>query len=137
MENKIFMNYCPCCGRVSMGSKNCSVCNTTLIPTDMEMDVFFDISQEERNKWKNELFETKIKPNPLYNAQKMQARIIAEQNEEMGQNTQNIPKCPICGSTNIHKISGANKVASALTFGVFAVGHVSKTYKCDNCKSKF
>lgn len=48
-----------------------------------------------------------------------------------------LPKCPICHSVKIHKISMANKAASALTFGVFAVGHVSKTYKCDVCGSKF
>ncbi len=49
----------------------------------------------------------------------------------------NIPKCPICSSTKIHKISMTNKAASALTFGIFAAGHVSKTYKCDICGSKF
>lgn len=49
----------------------------------------------------------------------------------------NFPKCPICHSTKIHKISMANKAASALTVGIFAVGHVSKTYKCDVCGSKF
>lgn len=49
----------------------------------------------------------------------------------------NLPKCPICHSTKIHKISMTNKAASALTFGIFAVGHVSKTYKCDVCGSKF
>lgn len=50
---------------------------------------------------------------------------------------ENIPKCPICSSTKIHKISMTNKAASALTFGIFAAGHVSKTYKCDICGSKF
>lgn len=49
----------------------------------------------------------------------------------------NMPKCPICSSTKIHKISATNKVASALTFGIFAAGHVSKTYKCDICGAKF
>ncbi|RKJ46597.1 hypothetical protein D7X98_04395 [bacterium 1XD8-76] len=49
----------------------------------------------------------------------------------------NLPKCPICHSTKIHKISMTNKAAFALAFGVFAVGHVSKTYKCDICGSKF
>lgn len=49
----------------------------------------------------------------------------------------NIPKCPVCNSTKIHKISMTNKAASALAFGVFAAGHVSKTYKCDICGSKF
>ena len=48
-----------------------------------------------------------------------------------------LPKCPICHSTKIHKISVANKATSALEFGVLAAGHVSKTYKCDVCGSKF
>lgn len=49
----------------------------------------------------------------------------------------NLPKCPICSSTKIHKISMTNKAASAFTFGIFATGHVSKTYKCDICGAKF
>lgn len=48
-----------------------------------------------------------------------------------------VPRCPICHSSQIHKISATNKVASALTFGVFAAGHVSKTFKCDTCGAKF
>lgn len=48
-----------------------------------------------------------------------------------------MPKCPICSSTKIHKISMTNKAASAFTFGIFAAGHVSKTYKCDTCGAKF
>lgn len=50
---------------------------------------------------------------------------------------ENIPKCPICSSTKIHKISLTNKAASALAFGVLSAGHVSKTYKYDTCGSKF
>lgn len=50
---------------------------------------------------------------------------------------ENTPRCPICNSTSIHKISMTNKTVSALTFGVLAAGHVSKTWKCDICGSKF
>jgi len=50
---------------------------------------------------------------------------------------ENVPKCPICSSTKIHKISMTNKAVSALTWGVLAAGHVSKTYKCDTCGAKF
>lgn len=50
---------------------------------------------------------------------------------------QNLPKCPVCSSTKIHKISMTNKAASALAFGLLAAGHVSKTYKCEVCGSKF
>ena len=48
-----------------------------------------------------------------------------------------LPKCPICSSTKIHKISITNKAASIVAFGIFSAGHVSKTYKCDICGSKF
>lgn len=49
----------------------------------------------------------------------------------------NMPKCPVCSSTKIHKISMTNKAASVITFGILAAGHVSKTYKCDICGAKF
>lgn len=49
----------------------------------------------------------------------------------------NVPKCPICNSTNIEKISLGNKVGSVALIGVFAVGHITKTYKCKNCNAKF
>lgn len=50
---------------------------------------------------------------------------------------ESIPHCPVCNSTNIKKISMTNKAASAFAFGLFAAGHVSKTYKCNVCGSKF
>lgn len=56
---------------------------------------------------------------------------------QVSSDNNNQPQCPICKSTKIHKISGANKVGSALMFGVFAAGHVSKTFKCDSCGAKF
>ena len=49
----------------------------------------------------------------------------------------NTPHCPTCQSTNIHKISTTNKVGSAVAFGVFSIGHLSKTFKCNNCGMKF
>ena len=49
----------------------------------------------------------------------------------------NTPHCPTCGSTNIEKISGANKVGKALLFGVLAAGSISKTFRCRNCGYKW
>ncbi|MEG1657221.1 MAG: hypothetical protein RR292_07080, partial [Christensenellaceae bacterium] len=46
-------------------------------------------------------------------------------------------KCPTCGSTNVSKISGTNKVGSAALFGIFSLGHISKTFKCNNCGYKW
>ena len=49
----------------------------------------------------------------------------------------NLPRCPTCSSTNIEKISGANKAASVAVFGILSLGHISKTFKCKNCGMKF
>ncbi len=49
----------------------------------------------------------------------------------------NIPTCPVCSSADIRKISLTNKAVSALVLGVLSAGHVSKTYKCQNCGAEF
>ncbi len=43
------------------------------------------------------------------------------------------PKCPMCGSTNIEKISTASRAVSVATVGL-ASGKIGKQYKCKNCK---
>lgn len=45
----------------------------------------------------------------------------------------NLVKCPNCQSINTNKISTASKAGSALMWGVFAMGKISKTYECKNC----
>lgn len=62
---------------------------------------------------------------------------VDSRNRSMVTDWQNIPKCPICSSVKIHKISMTNKAASAIAFGMLAAGHVSKTFKCDTCGAKF
>lgn len=44
----------------------------------------------------------------------------------------NIPKCPICQSTNIRKMSGVEKGASIWAFGLYS-NKINKTFKCQNC----
>lgn len=45
--------------------------------------------------------------------------------------------CPKCGSVDTRIISGTNKAASVLVFGVLAANNVVKTYKCNKCGTKF
>lgn len=47
------------------------------------------------------------------------------------------PKCPICGSTNLTKISVVTTAAKIYAFGIYGAGDVGKTYRCNNCGSKF
>lgn len=49
----------------------------------------------------------------------------------------NQPKCPICQSTNLSKISTAKKVGKIAMFGIFGMGDNGKTWQCNNCGSKF
>lgn len=53
------------------------------------------------------------------------------------QNDSNIPKCPTCGSTNLSKLSTTGKAAKVGLFGIFGAGDLGKTYRCNNCGSKF
>lgn len=44
----------------------------------------------------------------------------------------NIPKCPTCQSTNIHKIGTGERVMSVATLGFFSK-KINKSFKCRNC----
>ena len=50
--------------------------------------------------------------------------------------TDNTPKCPTCGSTNIKKISGAKRWLTTGVFGL-ASSNVGKTMECNSCGYKF
>ena len=47
------------------------------------------------------------------------------------------PKCPTCGSINIGKISLKSKIGMGALVGVFAIGHIAKTFKCNSCGAKW
>ena len=62
--------------------------------------------------------------------------VIKLEKERMGQ-IGNTPKCPICQSTNLSKISNLKKAGKIGLFGIFGAGDIGKTWKCNNCGSKF
>ena len=45
---------------------------------------------------------------------------------------QNVPKCPTCGSTNVEKISTAQKAFGFALVGLFS-SNLGKTMHCKNC----
>jgi uncharacterized Zn finger protein len=49
---------------------------------------------------------------------------------------QNIPKCPTCGSTNVEKISTAQKAFGFALVGLFS-SNLGKTMHCKNCGYKW
>lgn len=136
---------CPKCGLLRFVEFNdvshmvCDYCSTkrTDIGETVEMRKIDD--EGDRELFVQRIHRKYLFNNPEFDETAYEARLKKREDFMRGMTERNAnrPKCPICQSTNIHKISGVNKVGSALMFGVFAAGHVSKTYKCDNCGSKF
>lgn len=48
-----------------------------------------------------------------------------------------IPACPYCRSTSLTKISKTGSFLKVYAFGIFGAGDIGKTWKCNNCGSKF
>ena len=70
-------------------------------------------------------------------------QMIKKENEALRRNhsqskqqTQNVPKCPTCGSTNIEKISSSKRWLTTGLFGL-ASSNVGKTMHCKNCGYKW
>ena len=94
------------------------------------------------NKTKEEILDeyaaihkTKEMREKEYEQRLEQARIY--QVNAQAQENANKPKCPICNSTNLSKLSNVGKVAKVGLFGIFGAGDLGKTWKCNNCGSKF
>lgn len=58
-------------------------------------------------------------------------------NQAVARESLNIPKCPICNSTNLSKITTAKKAMKIAAFGIFGMGDNGKTWKCEDCGSRF
>lgn len=120
------------------------------------------ITKEEMILRKENFVMTELKNNPIFSIEEYEKQVQNqkqineeleeyhrkqndEQQNEINQQAQKIldkqnciPKCPVCGSTNIKKITMATRAVKTATFGVAgAVDDAGKTYKCENCGSKF
>ena len=120
------------------------------------------ISSEEMIIRKENFVMTELKNNPLFSMEEYKKQVqkqiqineeLEEYNQEQMLEQQNkidkeaqkildkqncIPQCPICGSANIKKITMTTRAVKTATFGVAgAVDDAGKTYKCENCGSKF
>lgn len=48
-----------------------------------------------------------------------------------------LPRCPVCNSAMLKKITAGNKLIAAATLGTFAIPYTSKTFECKNCGHRF
>lgn len=117
-------------------SQNCHFCNTPMIETDVLCKEAFRNEEVEKN-----LKEKYAYNNPLYDPE-LAEKIDKEVNENVrsihptSMQSPNVPKCPTCGSTNIKRISTANRAVSIGLFGLLS-GKIGKNYEWRNCKAKW
>ena len=65
-----------------------------------------------------------------------QVNEIRKEMQEHQEKQQNTPKCPTCGSTNVHPISTAKKATGFVLAGVFS-SNFGKTMECKQCGYKW
>lgn len=59
------------------------------------------------------------------------------QNTDATSRPKHVPKCPICGSENLTRLTTMKKAAKIALVGIYGLGDCGKTWKCNNCGSKF
>lgn len=155
---------CPECGKeISDKSKQCIHCGFPLDEQKNEnickiFDNSYDLSEElkqiidgntvialksMRDKYGLQFKESMILKNIIEQTHKIppvfdDTTIVQYEKEtNMNKPQPTVPRCPICNSTNLSKISTAKKVAKVAAFGIFGMGDNGKTWKCNNCGSKF
>lgn len=52
-------------------------------------------------------------------------------------NKPDVPTCPHCKCINIVRITATDKAGSALLVGVFALGKMTKSFECLNCRYRW
>ena len=127
-----------------MNLKICPICRS-LYPEDfVKCDRCNEelIDNEVYKKWNdNKRNEYMKKYKPMYKTEPSSVTVnklsVSIQHEQDITQQQNTPKCPICQSTNLSKITTVQKAGKIALFGIFGMGDNGKTWKCNNCGSKF
>ena len=135
---------CPKCGSIKMlnfdWEKDCKYCGYQLQDTEY----YFTESVDHGNlkpEIQKAIFEKYIKNSSTYSEEAVKDREEKENwersNLPSSYTPKNTPKCPICQSTNLSKITTVQKAGKIALFGIFGMGDNGKTWKCNNCGSKF
>lgn len=149
MAKKLYWK-CPRCGagyeaydgKMPLKDGVCEDCGATLVKTPYTSnDWLFGNGELTGYEILNDIMENYVKANPQYDAEVYEMwrkrRDGTQSTVFKSQQNTNQPKCPICQSTNLSKISTAKKVGKIAMLGIFGMGDNGKTWQCNNCGSKF
>ena len=134
-----YVKYCPFCDKFySRWDTLCAFCIRDLILyenwTRMKEREQYD--WKAKNNPKRNISE--INPDTLKKLQKDANAFDAQYRAELEEkeHPKYVPKCPVCGSPDLRKISATSKVLDVAIWGV-AAGKPKKVYHCNNCDYEF
>lgn len=100
------------------------------------------MTKKQKEEWKNKTKPrrsiSEINPDTLKKLQKDANAFDSQYRAELEEkeHPKYTPKCPVCGSPDLRKISATSKVLDVAFWG-FAAGKPKKTYHCNNCGYEF
>lgn len=112
--------YCPKCLDVSNHKCICTYCKTEM------RESIFGTTNEIFNYTKN---HPELKTTPAFDYSVYNKRINYVPPLSP---FSNVPKCPTCQSTNIHRISSGERAVSIIGLGIFSK-KINKSFKCNGC----
>lgn len=114
---------------------NCKYCNKPLIKMNLtvfEFNTILEISGE------SDFIDgmDKLKVDDIIEFNLKMSQFKGQISQAKQEESDDIPKCPTCGSTNIEKISATKKVIGGAMFGIFS-SNIRNTMHCKNCGYKW
>ena len=90
------------------------------------------------NPEKEQLYQARIQKELEELDKQLYEQEYQKQNQEETQTQECIylPKCPICGSTDLKKLTALDRGASAFMWGLGS-NKIGKTYECRKCRATF
>lgn len=135
------MKICENCGTISEFSNGeCKACcNSKIIDLKISTQEWFNLTPTQKETViKNTLSLSDETYELIQEAWRNNKKNVQPMSRPIQTNfQQNTPKCPICQSTNLSKITAVQKAGKIALFGIFGMGDNGKTWRCNNCGSKF
>lgn len=136
-DANMLLSLCPFCNEVFFDGEIEGVAGCkTILENRIYAQYIFGNPEKER------LYQERINGKPVRTPKEIAERekVKAERQKRVQEHKKaansNLPKCPICGSTNLKKLSFTNKAVSVGVFGLLS-NKINKTWECKNCKSTF
>ena len=112
----------------------------------IEEESFIPFLREHESRFSEEAYQNRLKKEALENDKdlKRKEKIAKEDEEyyrrqriEWDRRAKYTPRCPICGSPRIKKISAITKAGGVALFGPLGMRKAMKQWHCEDCGSDF